>query len=353
MTDVNIVCNCNGKKLDELEIAVQRQYKITSGFNSATGGFEISARDNKATARNLRYGNIIYVTSSVVGLRDYAAVIWPTDNGTGVEDGILKFNLRSYEWILSTRYTDVQETFEGTPGQIAIMLLTSARRNGNFPVTLDTNLVNIGGEHTTKVYNFANIYKALNDLAQDYGFLWYLQPNVDAVTNNLSLQLVWDYQKTRTFPIRLSTGGDRPYLQVDKIKERGEIANRVIAFGKFADWAQPNVSEPQISQKSQSFYGQVYEVVIENNIDISPAGLDNLAAAYLQEHAFPKISIDGAILREPYPRFGDILTVEMPANNSFIIDRRGSDIKMQLTNAIYTPDDKSYAVHLEEIIDNA
>jgi hypothetical protein len=86
MTDNAFIFNPNGFKLDEFDIVVQRQSKITTGVSAAHANFGITARNSKATARNLRYLNIVYVTSGIPGVRDYCARIWPGREGTEIKE---------------------------------------------------------------------------------------------------------------------------------------------------------------------------------------------------------------------------------------------------------------------------
>jgi len=348
MTDNAFIFNPNGVKLDEFDIIVQRQSKITTGVSAAHANFEITARDVKATARNLRYLNIVYITSNIAGVRDYCARIWPGTEGTRVDDGTLQFNLQAYESILATRYTAAQDIFEGTPGAIAIQLLSAARRQGYLPISSDTSSIKTSGASQKKEYNAVSIYESLNALATENGYIWYLLPSVDSATNILTLKMVWDFQKARIFPQRLSVEGKGAYLSITDMREVGELANHVQAYGKFDNWATPVFYEEK-NAASISRYGQVATYVIHNNTETSSDGLIPIVQQYLAEHAFPQLQINAIVNSAPYPKLGDICTVDMPSNNGFIIDRRGNTATMQVTNLVYTPDQNSYVIHLEEL----
>lgn len=348
MTDNVFVFNPFGKKLDQIDVAVQRQSRITLGTSAAHANFTITARNAKATAQNLRYGNIVYVTSSISGLVDYAAIIWPGTSGTQISDGLINFNVRAYEWILASRYTMAYEPITGTPGEVARALLKSARRVGFLPISTDDSGIDLGGIALSKEYNAYPIYDALNELAKDNGYIWYLQPSVDKVTNQLSLKLIWDAQSASSFATRLTSNGDNNNMVISKIYETGDIANHVISYGRFSNWSSPVYYEEKNSV-SISAYGIVVSHVIMDNTETTSAGLVQQVRQYLAEHAFPVLEVDCTITAAPYPKLGDICTVELPPNNGFIIDRRGNVATMQVTNLVETPTDNTYIIHLKEV----
>lgn len=350
MTDVVIVCDNAGRKLDELPVSIPREYPaLDRTVDAGHGSFSIPVDHPKANARNLRYGNIIYVYSDQAGIPDWAAMIWPSEpRGTSVKDGELVVQLRSVEWLLANRATAPQDIIAGKPGRIFETLLNISRREGYLPISSATSGIVYSGTVLEREYNLIDCYEAANQLAKDVEAYWWLQPSIDPADNALLLKPQWRFKRTSLFRGKLDTGGSSPNFAVMDIGETAEIANHVIAYGKSESWASP-VIYAERNAKSRSRYRQTYTTILQCLDETTVEGLIPIVRAYLADHAFPRLYADGLVLRPPYPRVGDVTDLLLTDFGGVITDQRGSTVKMQVQTASYNPLDSSLKVYLEEI----
>lgn len=352
-TDNVFVHNNSGARLDDLSnsVAVQRSSKLAYGVEASRGNTSIDVIDPKATQRNLKASNILYIKSSDTSIREYAALLWNSDpTGNEVADGRMNLPLRSYEWILDTRVTAKQENLYGTPGEIFIALIYAARRTGYLPISTDTGSVNVGGQPVSKEYRYAPIYQTINKLAEEFGFYWWLQPSIDTTVTPPVLSMIpnWVPKRSRNFKPRLSSGGDNPNFSIRSTREIGEPANHIIAYGKGETWkTTPTYEEKDF--ESIGFYKQAFQFVLPC-LDISTEkALIPIVQKELEKRAFPLLQVDGAFNYGPYPLVGDICQVELPPNSPFINSRRQSIVGMQVEYHTLTPQDSSFIVHLKEL----
>ena len=350
MTDIVIVCDNAGRKLTELPVSIEREYpSLDRNINAGSGSFAIPAGHAKATGRFLRYGNLIYVYSDQVGIPDWAAMIWPSEPaGTRVRDGELVIQLRSVEWLLATRATEAQDILSGKSGRIFQGLLNIARREGYLPITTDTNGIAMGGAVSSKEYNLMSVYEAVNRLAEDNEVYWSLLPFIDS-TNTLQLRPQWRFKRTSNFRGKLDTGGTNANFAITDLGEAVEIANHVIAYGRSDSWASP-VMYQERSRPSISRYRQVYTKVLQCLDETTVEGLIPIVKAYLKTHAFPPLYAEGIVTRAPFPKVGDVTDLTLSDYGGVITDQRGSNVKMQVQTAAYSPGDSSLAIRVEEII---
>lgn len=350
MTDVVTVFNFSGVPLDELPVLVSRGESLTRDVSADKGFFSIPSRHTKANLRNLKNGNIIYVQSSENGIRPYAALInQPPPNGTEIIDGELSMKLRSAEYIFGTRYTSSKDVLTGTAGDIAKQLIKLARREGFIPVSEDMSQIDSGGPVIGPLeYNDANIYEALNNLAESNDAYWGLNPAVDR-TNRLVLIPRWQQKRTREFSVPLSTFGSNRNLTVSSICDVGEIYNHVKAYARTESWDKP-IEYEETDQESVGYYGNTYSLVIPALEESTQTGLIPIVKSALQKYAFPQLQIDGVIRPGPFPRVGDVCTVYLSDYGALITARRGAIVKMTIETTFYTPLDNGLAVRLKEVI---
>lgn len=350
MTDVVVAFDNMGRPRDELPVVVPRGWEITRSVNSAKGFFNILATHQKANINNLKNGNIIYVYSDQRGIKPWAAIICePEPSGTEIIDGELNIKLRSSEWILGTRYTGPQDILTGKPGEVLAQLLYIARREGYMPISTDLSGVDMGGETVGPLeYNDANIYQAINDLAEKCDAYWWLYPTIDN-TNTLVLKVNWAFKRSRSFNVPLKSAGSSSNFVISNINQAAEIANHVKAFARTDDWSKP-VEYEETNPRSVSYYGRVFTLVIPALEETTSAGLIPIVQTALKNLSFPPLHIDGTITSAPFPQAGDTLYVLLSNYGSLITARRGAIVQMYVETAFYSPQDNGLTVHLVEII---
>lgn len=353
MTDVTVVYDNTGRPRDELPVKVVRSSNLTSTIAAAKGSFQIAYDHPKATATNLRAKNIIVVRSDQRGIEDYAALIdEPSPTGTEItQDDLLDIKLRSAEWIFGTRYTAAQEVLSGKPGEIFAALIYAARREGYIPVSNSMAGIDTGGDNIGPIeYNYANIFEAINDLAEKNAAYWWLAPIVDA-NNTLQLKPYWAFKRSRLFgtPLR-STGAGKNFV-ITSMNQAGryDIANHVKAVGRSPDGTQL-VEYEETSRASVGYYRGVYTKVIQCPDESTVEGLIPVVRSYLAESAFMPLQIDGIIVSAPFPRVGDVCNVVLQNYGQLITARRGAVVPMSVTTATYSPYDNGLTVHLQENI---
>ena len=350
MTDVTTVWDCFGNLLDELPVNVPRGDNVVRDVSADKGFFTIPLTHAKATARNLKNRNIILVQSNQPGIRRWAAVIdEPEPTGTEVTDGELSIKLRGAEIIFSTRYTASKDIFSGSSGQVVIGLIGAARREGVIPISTDMSGVDKGGASLGNIeFNNANIFEAINSLAEANDAYWWLEPII-LVSNKLTLKFFWKFKRTATFNTPLvSTGANRNFT-ISKVNQSGKLANHVKAYARTSDWNVP-IEYEEKSQRSIGYYGNVYTYVIPALDQTTREGLIPIVKAYLKKSAFPPLYVDGLITSAPFPGVGYVCTVYLDNYGPLITARRGGIVYMTVESTFYSPADNSLAVHLREII---
>lgn len=353
MTDVCTVHNNLGVPLDELPVSVPRGDNLTRTVNADRGFFGLSMNHPKATLRNLRNGNILYLQSDKAGIRPWAALIQePEPTGTEITNGELSIKLRGAEYIFATKYTAAKDIITGTPGACINQLIAFARREGFMPVTTDKTGIDMSGSIIGPLeYNLANIYEAINKIVEDAGGFWWMQPII-TVDNKVTLKPFFAYQRTRVFPVALNSTGTSANLSIKSINQSGELWNHVIAYGRADSWDAPITYEEK-NPRSIGYYGGTYTHILPALEQTTVDGLVPIVRDALKNHSFPLLKIDGIVTSAPFPRVGDVCTVYLGSYGPLITARRGPIVQMIVENTFYSPGDESLAVHLSEIITNA
>jgi hypothetical protein len=331
MTDRVLVFNRRGAQIAELDVSVTRAWKMTRVIESAKGQFTITESDPKATQANLRAWNIIYVESSS-GVQPWAGIIAP--DSMGLKDGVITVNLKSIEYILSTRATPIHMTDESsTASDIFQKLLYFYGVDDNeYPIEIDRAVFTPGGSAQATDYHFTNIYEALNSLANNSQRYWWLEPEY----NDGRIQFIPYFVSKigRVFGEKLIENDNFNDTEIEK---RGdEFANSIIVFGQLKEDDEELVTQVE-SPISIGRYGRVEGVLALPEIDTEEA-LIPAGEAALAERAFPLLEITGKVTTSPFPRAGDSATLESPTARAILDTPGGMTIDVLVVSAAYSPE---------------
>lgn len=339
MSSKNIVFDRFGNALDELDVAIIREWRLQRTVDAARGTFSISSRSPKATSRNLAIMNFIIAKTD--DLPDWGGIIWPPRRSY---NGNIDVTMRSAEWILGTRYTNAKDVLTGKPYQIFKQLLSIAVSNASLPINIDDAVCAQDGDDLSMECNFLNIYETINELASVTSHWWWLQPQID----NGILRFTPHFRARLgvEFPEQLKEGDNFTDVSVEEIGP--EFANKIITWGRFDSWDAPlyvTLKRPS----SISRYGLV-EGIAPALDQTTTTALRQVAVSELEKRAFPYLSVTGIVTRSPYPSAGDRVRVSLPISGSFLLGSRGASFSMTVRSAAYSPVDNSMAVNLSEVI---
>lgn len=287
MDDIVTIFNKSNVPIASLFAAVDRTW-YTNRISRAN--FTISKLADNFTSANLRFANRILVQNDG-GIQDWVGEIVPARSW----DVGVRITAYSAECILGERTTDDNETLSGVPGDVWAQLLSSANRNYATGITLGSAVET--GNSVEFVYNGAIISDAMDDLADDLGYEWWVA-NGYYNGGNLSLKAYFAARRGVVFGHPLTEGLNLANL---RMVEEGEIITRVIAYGMTEDWESPLKA---VAQDSGSIYG-VKEKSFNYPQTEDLATLQELADAKLEKFKQPTRKFSGTITEAPYPNVGD------------------------------------------------
>lgn len=375
MADTVTVFDRSGRPLDELNVSVVRHLKLDHTVDMDRGSFLISTGDVKATERNLRRNNFIYVISDQPNIKPWAAIVYPDEsNGLRVNaNAEYEVPLRGAEWLWGTRLTGAIETITPgqTPGNTFISILQIAQRAAPFPPLLMTfGGVNVTGQPTEQTWNLQDCYSIVNTLSSDNDFYWGFVASRDwnvttqQGTGNLVLTPYFRAKIGKRDQISLvaSSGSgnslDHANLVGSTVSERSAhtFANRVIAYGKMDDWKQ-NIIYTADDKISQGLYG-----IVEKSVSFQTATtVSALQPCAEKELKLSKnrLYVDGDLINPtanstvPFPAIGDVCFVQPDYNGStFLADKYGTVLRMRVKETNYNPQNNTMAVNLEGVFDD-
>jgi hypothetical protein len=335
-----IIFSKTGIPLAELSAPVVRNWKLEYAVSAERAVFELDPADIRGGF--LDYGNFIGVFSD--DLPNWAGVIWPPQTWPG--GGKVLVEAKGAEYVTSFRVTGVNDRISGTGGLIFAKLLTSIQSSGwrpHLPLVIidETNIIH-SGKHVTITYHRERLFDAFNDLAEETGQYWWLEPELDP-RGRLRLVAFWQAKRGRKWPKRLIEGSN---FTPDQVLETGDIVNRLYGIGKQKGWTHP-LEVAVNDMDSISDYGLIEDVFIDESAD--PNTLLTRAARRLQKRSRPRIMITGSIYKTPYPWIGDLVDVqlsyELYTAKGVNLGRLVEDI--QLTEMSYSSAEKMAAVTLD------
>lgn len=365
MTDTVTVFNKDGLPIDELNVSVFRHQKLDHTVDLDRGSFVIAAADPKATDANLARNNIVYVESDKVGVKPFAALIWP-DESTGL---VLNSNseyvvpLRGCEWLLGQRLTAPIEQIDPpqTPGNIFLRILGIAQRSGAFlPLSNSASNVSLIGTPIAPSWNLVDCYGITNTLATDSEMYWGFLPSRDynVVSRVGSGRLILTPFFTdnigkmyQTNIIARTSGGgtdDAANLVGGTISEKSThpFANRIVAYGKMDDWKE-NIIYTTDDRSSQGECG-VVEAVLSITTALTVEDLKPKADKELKM-CRRRLYVDGTLIDvSEFPSIGDTCYVQPDYMGDIILSQRyGNILRMRVKETNYNPQNNTMAVMLE------
>lgn len=265
-----------GTPLDVLDVSVTRSW-LLNDIGQCT--FTIASKDPKCTERNLRFGNLVYVSSDV--LPDWVGVI---DTPRGRNYGSISVTAYSAEYLLQLRVIQSYQTVKGTTGALFKAVLGAVKSAGGAVIEPNGDLDHIGWP-TGANYNFDLItaFETISNIVKSYGGDWDVSPALDTAGR---LHLLGNYYKVKG-SIRNDYVIDESNSELvlgNKVEEQGPFHNDVRGFGNDAKPAS-RVLFTAKNQASIDLYGphQVALSVESNEI----AAVKKSAAAYLADNLFP------------------------------------------------------------------
>jgi len=331
--DIVTIFNKSSVPIAQLNVAVKRTW-YTNRISRAS--FVISKFDDNFSTTNLQYSNFVLVQHDGE-LQDWVGVIVPPRSW---KIGVT-VRVESAEQVMSWRTTGDNETLSGVPGLVFSNLLASANRNFATGITLGSTSET--GGNVEFIYNGAGIADAMNDLADDLGFEWWVA-NKEYNGGNLSLKAYFASRRGTAFAQPLTEGMNIKELQ---LVEEGEIYNRIIAYGMTDDWENP-VKAIAEDDDSISAYG-VHELTLNFPQTEDTATLEELAAAALTEYKQPRRKFSGVIVDTSYPEIGDDCKL-IGDSVGFDGDTVFVDTTARIESMSYDPTSGKLAVILKEVL---
>lgn len=341
MTDQVLVFTRAGIPLDELPVSITRAWKVSRVIEAARGSFTISTTNPKATAANLKYGNIVFVQSSS-GVQPWAGIIWPP---MSVANGVITVQLKSVEYILSTRLTPEHAGGRGATAATNFMfLLDFFGRNGNeYPIDADNAVLKPTSSAGLDIdWHFANLYEEANKLANSTLNYWWLEP---IYTDGRLTLIPYFVSKTgRNFAVKLIENNN---FNDVKITEKGDkFANVIVGWcDTKADGEIYAIAE---NPTSIGRYGEIQAAVALNDID-TLEGVEAAVTGMLPERAFPLLELSGVVTARPFPRAGDTVSVQLSTAGAFLVQGRGMTIDGLVVSAAYSPETDEMLITVREL----
>ena len=325
-----LVFDRTGTAIGEVRATVARTWHVDRIAQSA---ISIPTADAKFTAELFRPRNIFYVESQ--NLAAWAGFLWQPMRW---RDGIFTGALWGMERLLMFRRTGSNDLLSGNGGAVFSALVNNANSAENLGITIGT--VDAGGGSIERTYNFMNVLDAVDKLASDLSRDWWLTPAVSG--GKLLLAANWG-RRGGAFGKLLVEG--RNFTNVE-LSEEGEVANDIMAYGKFEDWSAPLFSQA-IDANSQSEYGLIQDTVAALDTE-EQSTLDGLAGSHLSRRKRRRMVLTGDVIGPPYPKCGD--TAMIMLNRTMRIGAGiGGTVTMRVQAAGFDPVDGVMSVTLREV----
>lgn len=329
MTDRVIVYHRNGTPLAELDATIVRSWQLERGARAERAVMQVRA---SAIAKNLtQFRNLVVVVSDVVP--HWCGVIWDTRDW---DDNNITVTMYSCEYLLSFRRTGTVEKYETTPNGIFSGLLKTAQAVEPLQIEINASYIAGGGAVTAKEYNRENIFQAINDLASETEYYWWLQPTFSTV-NRLSLRAMWQKNRGVTYNQPLVQGSN--FTDV-KVTEICKVANKIYAHGNVEEWENA-MEHVAIDAASRSQFGLIEDEIADHDISEQVA-LVSFGNSELNKRKQPRLRVSGKVLSTPFPRIGDNVTVMLSADSlgysggESVVARTSA---LRVKNAAYSPEE--------------
>lgn len=325
-----LVFSRTGTALGEVRATVARTWHVER-ISQAT--ISIPTGDAKFTPELFRPRNIFYVEAQ--NLEAWAGFLWMPLRW---REGIFSGTLWGTEKLLGFRRTGSNAILSGNGGTIFGALINYANLSESLGITVGS--VEPGGGNIERTYNLANVLEAVDKLASDLDKEWWIAPAVSG--GKLTLAANWG-TRGGTFGKLLVEG--RNFTNVE-LSEEGDVANDIIAYGKFEEWTSPLLSQAA-DATSRTEYGLIEDTVAALDTD-DQITLDNLVAAHLGRRKARRMVMTGDVLGPPYPRCGDLATV-MLSRTMWISGKIGGKATMRVQATGFDPVDGVMTVALREV----
>lgn len=302
MTDRVIVYHRNGTPLGELDATIVRSWQLEREARAERAVMQVRASNTAKVFTQFR--NLVVVVSDVVP--HWVGVIWDTRDW---DDNNITITIYSAEYLLSFRRTGTVEKYETTPNGIFSGLLKTAQAIEHMQIEISASYIAGGGAVTSKEYNRENIFQAINDLASETEYYWWIQP-IFTPANKLVLRAMWQKNRGVTYHSPLVQGSN--FVGV-KVTEICKVANRIYAVGDVEDWVN---AEEYIADDaaSRSQFGLIEDMVSDHDIS-EQAALVAFGNSELNKRKQPRLKVSGKVLSTPFPRIGDNVTVLLSADS--------------------------------------
>jgi len=307
-----LVFNPNGVMRTELDVELESVSWRLDGVGMAK--FSMSWNDPKCTKDNLKYGNRILIQfSEDLGLPYWGGVI---DVPRDVEYGVVSATAYTGEHLLEWRETGKNDEYlTANPGYIVQQMIIKS--NAIWPTGMVLGDIYLGGTARSRTYHFHELYTQIKDLARLTGYDFCVRP-VLSTGNVLTFAMDWFQQRglDRRNSVWLIDGSN---AKEPKLKEQGNIANRIMIAGAGTAWgaARP-VSEVEDTASRDEYDYREWAEVQSGVADQDT--LDLNAAEILTEMKDAKKKITISATNEGPAGFdaygvGDIVTASLFVDN--------------------------------------
>ena len=339
MTDRVLIYHRNGTPLGELDGTIVRSWQLERGSRAERAVMQVPANSTNKSFTQFR--NLVAVVSDTVP--HWVGVIWDTRDW---DDNNITLTLYSAEHLLSFRRTGTVDKFETTPNGIFSGLLKTAQSVESLQIEVNPAYIAGGGAVTSKEYNRENVFQAINDLASETEYYWWLQP-VFTPANKLLLRAYWQKNRGGTYHRPLVQGSN--FVDV-KATEICRVANKIYADGNFEDWNNP-LEYVAHDTASRSQFGLVEDVVSDHDIS-EQAALVSFGNSELNKRKQPRLKVTGKVLSTPPPRVGDNVTVMLSADSLGYVSGESVVARtaaLRVKNVAYSPEETGVNVIADNV----
>lgn len=284
-----------GHRFEELPADVEVLGWVLNGVGYAA--WNIRADDEKATERNLRFGNRVRVEAAN-GIRPWGGVIdFPRD----WREGKVFVTCYSGEFPLGWRRTGKIRRFNNaTAGAIVTTLIDEANAEENTGVRPSS--IHMGGSGHSPSYHLGDVLDKI--LTSVIGRLESFDFGVDPVIENDRIKFdasLYDTRGALKEGIALIEGAN---VESIRLTEHGPVVNRFTAAGDGLTWGDERLTSTFEDEESRGRYGLREDAEVFPGV-INQGTLDNHARTRVEELKQPKRVLVLTVTNKAPAKFGD------------------------------------------------
>jgi len=317
------VYNRTGQMVAEVSAHVARSTHLD---RVGRGVFTIPVSDPKFSYELIQKNNIVLVINETVG--NWIGFMW----GRYAEgNGSASIDVMEMGYKLQQRRTAAVEVQSGDSGTVFENLIDIANQSEDTLIKPDSDHILHTGYTISRTYNAAKIYEAIEKLAGDFGYDWWIDGNRDG--SGLIISAGWGTRGQTVLDYELIEGRDLHNVQ---LLEEGEIINDVLAYGltDTSDWSSVLTAIAE-DEESIALFGRCQGIVAALDTE-DETTLGALAASLVSRQKLPRFSLIADLAGDYCPRVGDVVEV-MLRDTGFVNRKRGGRRTMRVNALSFDP----------------